>query len=254
MIHKHEIPILEFDDNPRAVIMPTHEGIDVHLPEKCVYAFLKDEIDCFAKVVGVKQVATFVSATKTYPVYVMTYNGEEVCLAQAPVGSAAAEQFLDWLIGYGAKKIISAGSCGVLVDMEENTFLIPTKALQDEGASYHYVAPSRYIEVDRRALTAIETVLRQASIPYQEVMTWSTDGFYRETPDKVAYRIEEGCSVVEMECAALAAVAQLCDAVWGLLLFTADSLVDIGNYDQRNWGAEAFDKALELCLDIAVQM
>ena len=39
-------------------------------------------------------------------------------------------------------------------------------------------------------------------------MTWSTDGFYRETPDKVVYRIEEGCSVVEMECASLA-VAQL---------------------------------------------
>ena len=45
MIHKHEIPILEFDDNPQAVIMPTHEGLDLHLPEKCVYAFLEDEID-----------------------------------------------------------------------------------------------------------------------------------------------------------------------------------------------------------------
>lgn len=254
MIHKHEIPILEFDDNPRAVIMPTHEGIDVHLPEKCVYAFLEDEIDRFAKVVGAKQVATFVSATKTYPVYVMTYNGEEVCLAQAPVGSAAAAQFLDWLIGYGVKQIISTGTCGVLVDMPENVFLIPTRALRDEGASYHYVAPSRYIEVDRRALTAIETVLRQASIPYQEVMTWSTDGFYRETPDKVAYRIEEGCRVVEMECASLAAVAQLRDAVWGLLLFTADSLADLENYDQRDWGSEAFGEALVLCLDIIVQM
>ena len=49
MIQKHEIPILEFDDNPQAVIMPTHEGLDLHLPEKCVYAFLEDEIDRFAK-------------------------------------------------------------------------------------------------------------------------------------------------------------------------------------------------------------
>lgn len=254
MIHKHEIPILEFDDNPRAVIMPTHEDLELNLPTRCVYAFLGEEIERYANSVGAEKVGEFVSATKTYPVYVMEYQGEEICLAQAPVGSAAAAQFLDWLIGYGAKKIISAGSCGVLVDMPENIFLIPTRALRDEGASYHYVAPSRYIEVDRRALTAIETVLRQASIPYQEVMTWSTDGFYRETPDKVAYRIEEGYSVVEMECAALAAVAKLRGAIWGLLLFTADSLVDIDNYDQRNWGAEAFDKALELCLDIAVQM
>lgn len=254
MIYKHEFPILEFDDNPRAVIMPTHEDLDLNLPTRCVYAFLEEEIERYANSVGAEKVGEFVSATKTYPVYVMEYQGEEICLAQAPVGSAAAAQFLDWLIGYGVKQIISTGTCGVLVDMPENVFLIPTRALRDEGASYHYVAPSRYIEVDRRALTAIETVLRQASIPYQEVMTWSTDGFYRETPDKVAYRIEEGCRVVEMECASLAAVAQLRDAVWGLLLFTADSLADLENYDQRDWGSEAFGEALVLCLDIIVQM
>ena len=40
-------------------------------------------------------------------------------------------------------------------------------------------------------------------------MTWTTDGFYRETAEKVAYRKEEGCAVVEMECSALAAVARL---------------------------------------------
>ena len=250
MIHRHEIPILEFDDNPQAVIMPTHEGLDLHLPGKCLYAFLADEIDRFAKAVGAQQVASFVSATKVYPIYVLEYQGEEICLSQAPVGSAPAAQFMDWLIGYGVKKIISAGSCGVLGDMEENAFLIPTKALRDEGASYHYVAPSRYMEVDRQALTAIETVLKGKEIPYQEVMTWSTDGFYRETPDKVAYRIQEGCSVVEMECASLAAVSQLRRVVWGLLLFTADSLADLENYDQRDWGSQAFDKALGLSIEM----
>ena len=55
MIHKHEIPILEFDDNPQAVLMPTHEGLDLHLPEKCIYAFLEDEIDRFAEAVGAYQ-------------------------------------------------------------------------------------------------------------------------------------------------------------------------------------------------------
>ena len=254
MIHKHEIPILEFDDNPQAVIMPTHEDLDLNLPTRCVYAFLGEEIERYASSVGAEKVGEFVSATKTYPVYVMEYQGEEICLAQAPVGSAAAAQFMDWLIGYGVKQIISTGTCGVLVDIPENVFLIPTRALRDEGASYHYVAPSRYIDINKLALGAIERTLKQKKILYEEVITWSTDGFYRETPDKVAYRIEEGCSVVEMECASLAAVAQLRGAIWGLLLFTADSLADIDNYNQRNWGSEAFDKALEICLDIIVQM
>jgi len=254
MIQKHAIPILEFDDNPQSVIMPNHEGLDLQLPKKCIYAFLEEEIDRYAQEIEAECVGEFVSATKTYPVYVMDYKGEKVCLAQAPVGSAPAAQFMDWLISYGAEKIISTGTCGVLMDIEENAFLVPVRALRDEGASYHYAAPSRYMDVHVEAVSAIEQVLEQLGIPYQEVMTWSTDGFYRETAEKVAYRKEEGCAVVEMECAALAAVAQLRGAVWGQLLFTADSLADLENYDSRDWGAEAFDKALELCLEIVSHM
>ena len=57
-----------------------------------------------------------------------------------------------------------------------------------------------------------------------------------------------------MECSALAAVAQLRGVVWGELLFTADSLADLDQYDSRDWGSEAFDKALELCLEIVSQI
>ena len=254
MIQKHAIPILEFDDNPQAVIMPNHEGLDLQLPKKCIYTFLEEEIDRYAQEIEAECVGEFVSATKTYPVYVIDYKGEKVCLAQAPVGSAPAAQFMDWLIGYGVEKIISTGTCGVLTNIEENAFLVPVRALRDEGTSYHYASPSRYMDVHVEAISAIEQVLEQLCIPYEEVMTWSTDGFYRETAEKVAYRKKEGCAVVEMECAALAAVAQLRGVVWGQLLFTADSLADLENYDSRDWGAEAFDKALELCLEIVSHM
>ena len=254
MIQKHVIPILEFDDNPQTVIMPNHEGLDLQLPKKCIYAFLEEEIDRYAREVGAECAGEFISATKTYPVYVMDYKGEKVCLAQAPVGSAPAAQFMDWLIGYGVEQIISTGTCGVLADIEENAFLVPVRALRDEGTSYHYAAPSRYMDVHVEAISAIEQVLEQLGIPFEEVMTWTTDGFYRETAEKVAYRKEEGCAVVEMECSALVAVAQLRGVVWGELLFTADSLADLDNYDQRDWGAEAFDKALELCLEIVSHM
>ena len=71
MIQKHAIPILEFDDNPQAVIMPNHEGLDLQLPKKCIYAFLEEEIDHYAQEVGAECVGEFISATKTYPVYVM---------------------------------------------------------------------------------------------------------------------------------------------------------------------------------------
>ena len=54
---------------------------------------------------------------------------------------------------------------------------------------------------------------------------------------------------MEMECAALASCAELRGAVWGALLFTADTLADSENYDERNWGAGAEERVLELSIE-----
>lgn len=170
-------------------------------------------------------------------------------LCQAPVGAAAATQILDWLIGYGVHEIISAGSCGALEEFAEGTFLIPEKALRDEGTSYHYAAPSRFMEINKRARKAIEKTILEHGMKYQEVFTWSTDGFFRETKEKVAYRKAEGCSVVEMECSALAACAAFRNVIWGMILYTADSLAEVDGYDERNWGGNAYEYALTLCMD-----
>ena len=57
-----------------------------------------------------------------------------------------------------------------------------------------------------------------------------------------------------MECSALAACAALRNAVWGCLLFTADTLADIENYDERGWGEDSFAVTLELCLDAVLKL
>ncbi len=253
-IIKNEIPILEFDTEQSAVINPTHENLDIQLPAKCVFAFLGEYIEEYASKNDVRQVSLFISATKHYPIYIAEYKGEEVVLCQAPVGAAPAAQILDWLIGYGVREIISAGSCGGLETFPEGTFLVPYKALRDEGTSYHYAPPSRFMEINERARKAIEETILEHSMKYQEVITWSTDGFYRETKDKVTYRKSEGCSVVEMECSALAACAAFRGANWGMILYTADSLANVEKYDERNWGGNAYEYALILCLDAVVKM
>lgn len=253
-ITKNEIPILEFDSEQTAVVAPTHEKLDLQLPGKCVFAFLGEYIDEYASKTKARKVSEYVSATKSYPVYITEHKGEEVVLCQAPVGAAAAAQILDWLIGYGVREIISAGSCGALETFPESTFLVPNRALRDEGASYHYAPPSRFMEISEKARKAIEETVTQHGMKYQEVVTWSTDGFYRETKEKVAYRKSEGCSVVEMECSALAAVSAFRGATWGMILYTADSLADVDRYDERNWGGNAYEYALTLCLDAVVKL
>lgn len=246
---KNTIPILEFDTDQRAVIMPDHEKLDLHLPAKAVFAFLGDWIDRYAQSAGARVVSHFVSATRDYPVYITRFREEDIVLCQAPVGAAPAAQLMDWLIGYGVRQIVSAGSCGALQDLPENAFLIPYRALRDEGTSYHYAPPSRFVEISTRARSAIAQALEARGLTYEQVITWSTDGFYRETPAKVAYRKSEGCAVVEMECAALAACAAFRGVEWGMLLYTADTLADVQRYQERGWGADARELALQLCLE-----
>ena len=253
-IIRNEIPILEFDTEQTAVINPGHREIGLKLPKKCVFAFLGEYIDEYANKTETRKVSEFVSATKLYPIYVTKYKGEEIALCQAPVGAAPAAQILDWLIGYGVRQIISAGSCGVLEKLPESSFLVPKKALRDEGTSYHYAPPSRFMEIGEGARKAIRETVLEHGMKYREVTTWSTDGFYRETKEKVAYRKSEGCSVVEMECSALAAVAAFRGATFGMILYTADSLADVDKYDQRNWGGNAYEYALTLCLDAVLRL
>ena len=253
-VMKNDIPILEYDTDPLAVIMPDHEHIKIQLPKKAVFAFLGDAVDRYAKEHYATIMCHFISATKKYPVYILDVDEQQICLMQAPVGAAAAVQILDWLIAYGVREIISCGSCGVLVDMDENLFLIPYKALRDEGTSYHYLPPERFVEMSDKARFAIAKTLNNHNINYSEVITWSTDGFYRETKEKINYRKSEGCSVVEMECSALAACAQLRGVVWGELLFTADTLADAEHYDERNWGGESVKYAMELCIEAVLNI
>lgn len=253
-IHKNEIPLLEYDSDMNAVIMPDHDSTDLVLPPKAVFAFLGETVDQYARENGADVVSHFISATKDYPVYVLDCRDERICLMQAPVGAPAATQILDWLIAQGVRKIISGGSCGVLRDCDENVFLVPRRALRDEGTSYHYQPPSRFIDTSEAARAAIEKALLAKGLKYTEVMTWSTDGFFRETKAKVEYRRDEGCDVVEMECAALAACAKLRGAVWGELLFTADTLADVERYDMRGWGFDSVEYALQLCVDAVLNL
>lgn len=251
-LHKHEIPILEHDDDQRAVIMNSRN--DLTLPRVGVFAFLGDIVDEYAAREKLEVLEVYHTISRDTSLYKLTHQDVDICLCRAPLGGAGAVQLLDFLLGHGVETVIAAGSCGALAPLPENAFLIPVKALRDEGASYHYLAPSRYVETSSKVRAIIEKVLTEMGLAYRECTTWTTDGFYRETEALVAYRREEGCMTVEMECASLAACAQFRGAEFGQLLYTADSLADAANYDQRDWGQNSVEPALHLCLDIAAQL
>ncbi len=260
-IIKNDIPILEYDDKQASVLMPNREGYE--LPKRAVFAFLGDDLGDGSKLVGAEayarknsfeKVAEFCSSTKVYPVFKTVYKDEEVCLVQAPVGAPAAVQILDFLIHAGCEKIISTGSCGTLIDREENEFLLPVEALRCEGTSYHYLPVSRTVKANEKVIKIIQEVLEEKEIKYELCKTWTTDGFFRETAEMIEYRKSEGFSVVEMETASLFACSQFRNVDFGQILFTADSLANIESHDERDWGVKSYELALKLCFDVVIKM
>lgn len=249
-LHKNDYPILEYDTGSKAIIMPGH-STDFHFPERAVMLFMETEVEDYALENDCEIIGQFVSVTKLFPVYKAIHNGVELALCQAPLGGAAATQIMEQLIAGGVKKIVAAGCCGALVADEEGDFYIPVSALRQEGASYHYLPPSREVSLNANAVHAIAKVLHDRGFHCKTCKTWTTDGFYRETKEMVEYRKAEGCSVVEMECASLAACAEFRGVVFGQLLFTADSLANIESHDTRNWGDRFFALAMDAAMDAA---
>ncbi|WEV38086.1 nucleoside phosphorylase [Lactobacillus sp. ESL0680] len=249
--------LTQFDPNPSAVLDPDHERaeLDYHFPKKLLFAFITSEaIANFLSQYPYRKLGHYDCFEGETPIYEVNLGNEKITFCQAKIGAAAAVELLDWLIGYGVRQVIAIGSSGVLVDLPENYFLVPIKAIRDEGTSFHYAPAGNFISLEGPYLRRVEELMQQNNFKVKEVTTWTTDGFFRETPAKVKQFKELGASCVEMECAALATCANFRQVDFAQILFTADSLSDLEKHEDRSWGRDAHELALQLAAQILAKI
>jgi uridine phosphorylase len=128
------------------------------------------------------------------------------CAVGAPFAVLVAEQ----LFASGCRLLISVTSAGQIIDSGPTPyFVLIDKALRDEGTSYHYLPPAIFAEAPDSALMArVEKRLTALpGIPVHRGATWTTDAPYRETEAAIASARNAGALAVEMESAALYALA-----------------------------------------------
>jgi len=121
--------------------------------------------------------------------------------------------------------------------------IVPPAAVRDEGTSYHYLPPGRTVAPSPEAVRTIVATLERHHVPHVEAATWTTDAIYRETRAKVSRRAAEGCVTVEMEAAALFAVASFRGVQLGQLLYAGDDLSGDA-WDARGWDDHAEGREL----------
>lgn len=194
-------------------------------PEICVSTFSENIIQKFSSLDNTEKIAELYTANGMIPVYKIRYKDTDIAFYLSRVGAPACVAGFEEIVAMGAKKFVLFGSCGVLDDDKvKNNIIIPISAVRDEGTSYHYIAPSPEIDADPHSIQILEDVLKSCGCPYVKGKTWTSDAIYRETLPLIQERRQEGCLVVEMECASMLAVAKYRNISFIQFLYGADNL------------------------------
>ena len=144
------------------------------------------------------------------------------------IGAPGAIVVLEGLIVQGIRRFLSIGTAGSLQrHLAIGDIVVCDRAIRDEGTSHHYLPPDTYAHASPAATARLVDALQATGTPHSVGTSWTTDAPYRETIAEVQHYQAEGVLAVEMEAAALFAVAAYRGVEMGSLLTISDTLGDL---------------------------
>ena len=252
-----DYPILEFDSSEKSIINPYEVIKGSPVPRVCIFPLFHHVIQKLRDEEILKEIIRFESIVKPpIVIYNLEYQDENLAVISSALGAPSAAGNLEIAIALGCTKFIVIGTCGVLDrEIERNQLVIPNSAIRDEGTSYHYAPPSREIKANPEIVKKIQACLEKRKIGNYTGKTWTTDGYFRETFGKIKRRKAEGAITVEMEAAALIAVANFRKVKLGYILSGGDDISGL-EWDKRlQMGVPTFYEkffwiAVDICREI----
>lgn len=251
MLGHGNFPILEFD-SAEAIIEPISRQHRLDVPIAAVACFFPPLID---ELVATHEGVAVANLPSLQSLYVIQWNGQPLAIFYPGMGSGLSAVVLDRVIAMGCTSIVACGGAGALVDLPLGHVVIPSSAIRDEGASYHYLPPAREVHTVPKVLEMLIAVAAKNEEPFTVGKTWTTDGFFRTTRGKLDQRVAEGCVTVEMEVASLLAVAERRGIDFGQYLFAGDNLAG-SEWDHRGWeeAGDAQRQIFELAAEAALNL
>jgi uridine phosphorylase len=141
--------------------------------------------------------------------WVTDLAGTTVGVVGRAVGAPFAVLVAEQLFASGADLVISITSAGQLQPLADPPyFVLIDQALRDEGTSLHYLPPTTWSALPRHLKARLEPAMHDLSEPVITARSWTTDAPYRETRAAIASAVKAGATCVEMEAAALYALAE----------------------------------------------
>lgn len=141
--------------------------------------------------------------------YVFEYGGRTIGVVGCVVGAPFAVLVAEELFASGCRLLISVTSAGQLLAVQEPPyFVLIEAALRDEGTSYHYLPAETYSTAPESLIARLDGAFEGAGVHVVRGTAWTTDAPFRETREAIEAMRERGLLAVEMEAAALYALAR----------------------------------------------
>jgi uridine phosphorylase len=153
------------------------------------------------------------------------HGGRDLLIGRFPIGAPATITLVEDLIACGARRLLFVGAAGSLSrDLPIGSLALATGANREEGTSFHYLPA----DASPRPAPALLAALRRAASDRRRTLAegpvWTTDAVYRELTAKVQAYAAQGVLAVEMEAAALFAVARFRGVEAALIVAMSDEL------------------------------
>lgn len=140
--------------------------------------------------------------------YDFEIDGITIGIVANAVGAPFAVLLAEQMFVSGCELLISITSSGVIILPETNPeYILITKALRDEGTSYHYLPPSLFCDLPKSIKERSSAIAENKHLRVSLGTSWTTDAPYRETAEAIENAKAKNINVVEMEAAALYAFA-----------------------------------------------
>ena len=150
-------------------------------------------------------------------------GGQPLSLMLMPAGAPLAAATMEELIACGGRAFLFVGSAGSLqAHVSVGSLVVVQNAVRHEGTSHHYLPVEAPAAADERWVEILLIAGRDRATPIFTGTTWTTDAPYRELRTTASALQAQGVLTVEMEAAAILAVAQARGVSVGLLLVTSD--------------------------------
>lgn len=176
------------------------------------------------------------------------WKGQPIAVTRITVGAPAAALRLETAFARGVRRVLVVGSAGSLrPELPLGSLVIVESAEREDGTSHHYLPAEEVVAADPHLCDLLEQEARALGLSPVRGRSWTIDAPFRETVGALRRHREAGVSVVEMEAAAIFAVAKVRGARVALLVAVSDELFDVWN---PGFGQPAYLNALDHGVDV----